>query len=478
VPITTIEELLLKMIHSLFTKRKILPVLLFLAFTLSGTVFASAQTTQLGAAESVLEQIAEHLSVLEFEKAIALFDTIPNPERNVSSLRLLEASVLSSAGRHADARRIVEAISSAEPENIEALFVLATIEEVSGRQRQQQAALDRIIRINPNNSQALIGLGNIALQARALRPAASHFHRVLTNEPENVEALIGLSRAFRMNREWEQAEILLNRAVELYPNMLEGRTDRARFYWGRGLLVQALVDMDEAKRIAPRDYWIAIDRGNLLLEMGRRRQALDEFLRAVEINPREHLAYIFTAGLKDEFGDHDGAASHYAILARLRPDYYFGLEGLGLHQMRVGNWAEARDTFMEVYRRAPEEHLYALLAAINWMRAEDITAPRAFLQQVLPRVQRDTLEWHMFRLYIDLTARNFSGESNMVVRLDRERNEELRARMLFYMALYYDVRGNADLANRYFLMVNEMSVRSIPEWRLNEWILAERGLKL
>jgi len=451
---------------------------LILVFALSGPAFVSAQAAQMDAVESILEQIAEHLSVLEFDNAIALFNTIPSPERNASGLRLLEASVLSSAGRHADARRIVETINSAEPNNIDALFVLATIEEASGRQRQQQAALERITRIDPNNSQAGIALGNIALQARALRPAASHFHRVLTNEPENPQALIGLSRAFRMNREWEQAAILLNRAVELYPNMLEARTDRARFNWGQGYLIHALADMDEAKRIAPRDYWIAIDRGNLLLEMGRRSMALEEFSRAVEINPREHLAYIFTAGLKDEFGDHDGAANDYAILARLRPDYYFGLEGLGLHQMRVGNWAAARDTFMEVHRRAPNEHLYALMAAINWMRAEDVTSPRAFLNQVLPRVERDSLEWHMFRLFIDLTNRTFAGESNMVVRLDRERNEELKARMLFYMAQYYDIRGNTDLANRYFLRVNEMNVRAIPEWRLNQWIMAERGLQL
>ena len=212
------------------------------------------------------------------------------------------------------------------------------------------------------------------------------------------------------------------------------------------------------------------------MEMNLRRQALDEFNRAIEINPREYLAYIFTAGLKDEFGDHDGAANDYAILARLRPEYYYGLEGLGFHQMRTGNWAEARDTFMEVYRRALEEHLYALLVAINWMRMEDITSPQAFLQNVLTRVTRDTLEWHMFRLFIDLTSRNFTNESTMAVRLDRERNEQLKARMLFYMAQYYDIRGNTDLANRYYLMVNEMNVRAIPEWRLNQWILAERGL--
>ena len=456
-------------------KRKIFQAALLLVFLLSGTAFVQAQSAQAQTLESVLGQIVGHLSNFDFDQAIALFDSIPAPARNASELRLLEASVLSSAGRYADAREIAEEIISLQPENINALFTLAAIEEAAGNQRQQQTALERVTAIDPDNSTALIALGNINLQNRALRPAAASFHRVLQTEPQNAAALIGLSRAFRMNREWNQAEVLLNHAVELYPDLLEARTDRARFLWGRGQHSQAMADMNEAKRIAPNDYWVAIDRANLLLELGMRDQALEEFQRAITLNPTEYLPHIFAAGLLDEIGDHDGAARHYAILASIRPEYYFGLEGHGLHQMRVEDWAGARDTFMEAYRRAPEQHLYALMATVNWMRAEDVTSPRAFLQQVMPRLTPNSLEWHMFRLFFDMTARNFAGERDMIVRLDRERNEVLRARMLFFMGQYYDIRGNTALANTKFRMVQETGMRAIPEWRLNQWILADRG---
>ena len=465
----------MKPTNRLSIMRKTLLAVLLFVFALSAAPFISAQNAQFDSLESLLGQIAVHLSTFNFEEAIALFDAIPAPARNNPELRLLEASVLSSAGQYADARRIVETITAAEPNNIDALFILAAIEEASGRRRQQQTALERITAINPDHPQALIALGNIHLQTRSLRPAAASFHRVLQTEPENAAALIGLSRAFRMNREWSQAEVLLNHTVELYPDMLEARTDRARFFWGRNLYDEALVDLNEAKRIAPTDYWVAVDRANLLIDMGLRRQSLDEFLRAIEINPDEFLPHVFAAGLFDEFGYHDDAARHYVILTGLNPDYYFGLEGLGLHQMRVGDWAAAKDTFMEAHRRAPQQHLYALMAAINWMRVEDVTAPRAYLQQILPRITADTLEWHMFRLFIDLTARSFAGESAMISRLDQERNETMRARMLFFMGQYYDVRGNTTLANSKFQMVRESGVRAIPEWRLNEWILADRG---
>ena len=449
----------------------LLPLFLFFC----GTVSVSAQSAE--ATGSILSRITELLSASKYNEAVALFDTIAAPDRDSTSVRLLKASVLSSAKKYAEARTIAESVCKAEPNNTEALFVLAAIEGVSGRRRQQQTALEKIIKIEPANTEALITLGNLSLSTRAVRPAASYFHTVLAKEPKNPDALLGLARAFRMNREWEDAEVILNHAVELYPNMVEARSERARYFWGRGQLKQALVDLDEAKKLEPSDYWIAIDRGTLLMEMNRRPDSLEEFNRAIRINPQEYRAYAYTSGLKDDLGDHDGAEKDYAILAKLKPDYYFALEGLGLHKMRKGNWADAKDAFMEAYKQAPQETLYALLAAINWMRAENLAAPRQFLQQAHAKVKRDTLEWYMFRLYYDLTVRNYVGENDMVIRLDQEKDLNLKARMLFYMAQYYDIRDNASLANKYYLMISELDRKAIPEWRLVEWIIAARNLK-
>ena len=461
-------------------KRLHFPITLFFLLTLllcgRNLVYAQEVT-----AESVLTSVAELLSASKFNEAIALFDKIPLPEKDSSDIKLLKASVLSSAGKYAEARAIAEAVAAAEPQNTEPLFVLASIEAVSGRQRQQQTALEKIIKIQPGNTEALIALGNLSLQSRAIRAAASYFYQVLGKEPQNAEALIGLSRAFRMNTEWEDAEVLLNEVVRLYPDMVDARTERGRFYWGRGFLIQALADYDEAKKLAGNDYWIAVDRGSLLLEMNRKSQALEEFNRAIQINPAEYRAYAYSAGLKDDLGDIDGAERDYAILAKLKPDYYFALEGLGLHKMKNEKWAEARDAFTEAYKQAPTEYYYGLLAAINQLRAdsrpESLTSVRTFLAQIQAKVTRDTLLWYMVRLFYDFTSRNYLGETDMITRIDRATDQTLKARMMFYMAQYYEVRGNINSANTYYQLLGEMKVQTIPEWRLNEWILADRGFK-
>jgi len=460
--------------------RYLLPLFIVLAVVLA-PAFVSAQIgpdtgdRDGNLVEAIITRAIEYLAVSKYDEAIAIFDTLP--DRDSSALRLIRASILTSAGKYAEARAGVELVIAAEPRNLEALFLLASIEGVSGRRQQQQRALEQIIAIDPDNAEALVSLGNISLETRSMRQAASYFHKVLTNDSRNAGALLGLARAFRMNSEWDDAEMLLDRVVRFYPDMVVARSDRARFYWGRGRYYEAIEEIDAAIKLSPNDYWLAIDKASILLEMDRKPESLAEFNRAKAINPNDYVTYAYTAGLKDDLGDHDGAERDYAILARLKPDYYFAFEGLGLHKMRKGQWAEARDAFMEAYRYAPNEHYFALLAAISWMRMGDITAPRTFLNQAQGKVTRNTLEWYMFRLYYDMTSRNYQGEYDMIARLDKEPDETLKARMLFYMAWYYEVRGNSTSANRYFRMVNELNKKAIPEWRLNDWILMDRGMQ-
>jgi hypothetical protein len=101
------------------------------------------------------------------------------------------------------------------------------------------------------------------------------------------------------------------------------------------------------------------------------------------------------------------------------------------------------------------------------------TDPRQFLAQVLRTAPRDSLEFAMLRLFHDL-----SGDSDVAVRVDNEKNIFEKSRMLFYLASFYDIRGNTNLANRYYLMMQDLGAVPSIEWRINEWILEEKGLGL
>lgn len=134
--------------------------------------------------------------------------------------------------------------------------------------------------------------------------------------------------------------------------------------------------------------------------------------------------------------------------------------------MRDGRWNQAADAFVEAFKRAPNHPQYALLISLCWMRGGKGKDVRPFLEKVLPKVNRDTLEWLLLRLYHDQ-----SGDTDVAVRIEKEKNLDTRARMLYYFAEYYAARGNATLANRFHLQVRDMNRQGMVEWRLNEWAL-------
>jgi predicted Zn-dependent protease len=234
-------------------------------------------------------------------------------------------------------------------------------------------------------------------------------------------------------------------------------------YKGAGFLQEALQDLDAAKKIDPNNYWVSVDRAATLIDLNRKPEALTELDHAIALSPDSFLAYIYRAGIKDESGDYNGAEQDYTTLIRLKPDYYFAAEGLGIIKMRNKQYVEARDAFLAAYKQAPKEYHYAILAAINWMKAGRLTDPRQFLAQVLRTVPRDTADWYILRLYPDP-----AGDSDTVDKANREQNLDTKSKMLFYIAHYYDIRGNKALAANYFSMVKEMNRIGTIEWKINE----------
>jgi tetratricopeptide (TPR) repeat protein len=422
--------------------------------------------------QTILAQIARLLGEQEFAEAIALFDQIASPDAESANIRLLRASALNSAGSFVEARETANAVIAEFPENMDAVFVLASIEGNDRRPALQLSLLENILATDPVHVDALVAMGGLRLSKRGFKDAAAFYDRALDAAPENGNALVGRALVYRYNHDAASAEAMLTHAVELYPEWFSPYAERARLYRDAKKPALALADLDTAKELAPTSYWVATDRGSVLIDLRQKKAALAEYQRAIGIDSENFLAYVYSAGLKDELGDYDGAEHDYAELARLKPDYYFAFEGLGVHKMRKGDFKAARDAFLTAYSCAPES-TYALLAAVNWMKAGNSAETKTFLDQALRGVGKDTTEWVMLKLF-----RDQSGDVLAAQRLDRERNEDVKAKMLFYLAYYYDVIGKTAVADIYFQKVRELNRPYMLEWRLNEWAIEQRQVAL
>ncbi|MDR0463739.1 MAG: tetratricopeptide repeat protein [Treponema sp.] len=443
-------------------------LLLLLILTMSTVIWCQDNST-----ESIMTEIARFLERRDYVSALDLFNTLPFEYAQNTGIMIMRASILNAAGRSAEAKLIANNIIAADSRNTDALMILADAAALENRDRERRTFLDRVIGINPNHTRALNDLANINLGNANLRMAANYFDRALEADPNNADALVGRASVYRYTRDPVSAERLLNHAIDLYPEWAGPFQERARLYKSYGFYDDAIEDFNAALQIEPDNYWILVDYGQTLMEVDLKEASLAVLERAVRISPNDFMAYAYTSAIKDELGDYAGAERDYLMLAKLKPDYYFAYEALGVIRMRNKQWAGARDAFLEAYRYAPLEFSYALLAAVNWMRAGRQTDPRQFLSQVIRTAPRDSLDYSMLRLYYDL-----SGDSNVTIMIENERNIYEKSRMLYYLASYYDIRGNRTLAERYYLMVQDMDAVNQLEWRINEMILAERGLGL
>jgi tetratricopeptide (TPR) repeat protein len=424
--------------------------------------------------EDILSRVFILLDEEDYEGALGLFGEMAEEDRETGDMLLLRASILCSAGRLDEAREITGQVMAGEPENTRALLVLSALEGAAGREKEQRAALERIVRIDEGHVPALVGLGNIAIRGEKRSPSAAgaYFDRALAEEPDNLEAILGRAAAYRFARDPQKAEELLNHGLQLYPAEALLWAERARLYRDAGFSLQALSDLDTAKKLDDKSYWISMDRAMVLVDLNRKQLALEEFTYAQNLNPGHFLSYAYSAGIKDEAGDYAGAVEDYKTLVRLRPDYYYGQEGLGMLLMRDRRWQEARDAFIQAYNYAPSEWSYALLAMLNWRRMEQPGNIRDFANLALRKLPREGLEYAMIRLYLDM-----NGDDGVARRVSQEKDLRLKARMLYYLANYYDIKGNTKLAEIMFSEITNLEQRmTIPEWRLVLWALEERSL--
>ncbi|MDR0409348.1 MAG: tetratricopeptide repeat protein [Spirochaetaceae bacterium] len=445
--------------------------------------FVSCASTKLVPPEAVspaappqtfAERLALVLETGNIDGALALFDDLSPEEAEQRGNRRLKASILISAGRLDEARAIADVLISEDGSDVESRFILANIEGASGKPKERRLMLEKIVEEVPAHTPSLNALGHISREAKSFRTAASYFDRVLAIEPDNIRAIEGRAQVFFMERNYQKAEELFNKLVALYPEHAEAYGERGHFYRETGNMSRALEDLETAKRLDPFNPWTAYDKGCVLLKMGKRQEALAEFDYASKLDPNKFIFYVYSAGIRDELEDVDGAAHDFEAIVRLRPDYYFAFEGLGVQQMKKGLYANAAQSFAAAYKSAPDENNYALLAAVNMLKSGvKLNEVKAFLDSVMRKVDRSKLDYHVLRLFFDL-----SGDSEVARRIDKEKSERIKAQMLFYLANYYDIKGNNLMADKFFIEFREMKRMDLVEWRLNEWILKTRNIQI
>ena len=419
-----------------------------------------------------VQELQSLLNSGKINEAIQSFDSLDEKLKDDEGLLIIKASLLISASKIQEAAEVLTALEAKNPGNIDVLEMKIIAAKAGGdrTKAQKNAAISKVLALDPYNATANIELAQENVLQRKYKTARSYYQKALVKAPKDQNALFGYGQTSYYLNDIEEAKTAFNKMLEINPRdaiayqylgKLEAEDDRYKY---------AVEYVQKAIAIENDNYEFYMDLGTYSRFLGKFDDAEKAWTKAISINPDYFLAYAYRAGLYDEQNKLDKALKDYRKVIETNPKYYFAYEALGILAWHEGNWDEARAAFETAYSYNKENVSYPLMIAACWNKAGNYQKAKMFLEPVMKTMQdKTTLSFKMIRLFHDMGPGN--AETDIALNIQKEDKTNVRGKMLYYFALYYELKGKEQLALKYYGEVKNMQSPMFFEYRLAEWSL-------
>lgn len=434
---------------------------------------ASANETSKNLADEKLSFMQSVQSSLEkngIAKTLSLFKTINETLANDIDVQILHSSLLLSNGNKKEAATIAENLLASNPQNLDVLELNAFIASQT-KSRNKDSLIKKILAIDPYNVSANILQAENHFALHHYKLANASYKNALKKESKNVDALFGYAKTlFYMDEknidDVAESEKAFQKILELYP-------DHAPSYWYLGKIaaenknyLRAAKSVEKALAIDKTNYDYYLDYGTYERFLGKYAEAENAWTRAIAIEPNYFLAYAYRGGIYKEQKKYNKALSDFYKVIQTNKEYYFAYEEIAVLAWHEKNWKVSREAFQKAYN-IDKKIYYALMIAATFFKEKKVQDAKNFLQTVMRKMDRSTVEYEMARLLHDQGGVN--AENALALKLDKIENATTRGKLFFYMGLYYDLIGSEKVANEYYLKILDMNAPMFFEYQLAEW---------
>ena len=224
----------------------------------------------------------------------------PNHPRS-SVYEALEAALeLHRADRLAEAKQAYEQVLQANPDCVDALYLLGVLSYSIGNSDESIALICKAIKLRPEFTEAQNDLGNVLHETGQLEKAASVFRTLIRFKPQHADACNNLGVVLKDQGKHGEAVTAFKKAIELNPN-------NAGQHYNLGNALKKLDRLDEAVAA----YRCAIElkpnhtdaRQNLaatLRRAGRLHEAREAFRNWLRQDPENPIARHMLIACSDE----------------------------------------------------------------------------------------------------------------------------------------------------------------------------------
>ncbi len=253
-------------------------------------------------------------------------------------------------------------------------------------QRMASESAHRAIRLNDSVS-AWIDSGVSSLAAKNTTDSAEAFRRALEIEPSNTRAILGLARVLKEQGRIDEAVGILNPLFKAYPSDPEIRVSFSLSLLASGKPNEALDVLRIDTPIAPEFAGLFAARGSMLIAIGDYRSAIGDLRKAVRVRPDWVYARNVLGIAEAKVGDLLAAERRFREAVRLAPVYSESLVNLAKVLETAGRWTEILDLAERYWTPSTAPFALGIRVGGAALNADDARIARDWLQQAVMKAR-------------------------------------------------------------------------------------------
>jgi tetratricopeptide (TPR) repeat protein len=239
--------------------------------------------------------------------------------------------------------------------------------------------LETLVSEQPERLEMLRELASLQVRTGRLDAAVESLSRYLTERPDDRSARVDMARVMSWSRQFEQASREYRRVLEADPGNIEGEVGLAQVEAWQGRYGQALDQFDRILARSPDQREALIGRAQSLFWTGRRDEAVDLLARVAQQFPGDREIASLAADLREAQRQQtttpqnvEESIAHYREILDRQPDDAGALQMLGdLHAGR-GDYSEAVVYYRQARGQRPDD------APLQLAMARALSAAKAF----------------------------------------------------------------------------------------------------
>ncbi len=234
---------------------------------------------------------------------------------------LQEALKLHQTGNLTDASVLYKKILEEQPDNVDTISLLGTLNLQAGNLDAACLLLKKSIELKPDNAIAHNNLGSVFQSSGRFEEAITSYKHAITLKPDYDEAYYNLGNAFQAVDQLENAIANYKQAIKLNPNDADIHGNLANALRKSKRPEEALIGYKQAAILMPLNEEMHNNLGAALQELGKFDEAILCYQQAITLNQKFSKAHNNLGTALKKQHKLEEAIKHFNIAIELKPDY-------------------------------------------------------------------------------------------------------------------------------------------------------------